>query len=558
MMSGILCLAMCLNAVPGRQALVEPPGGQTIDLKIGKKVLLPEQKVAGDTGINVLLDQAHQAWFQAMWELPPLMMRSGFRVVTSFATLDSTLDPNGKCRIRVPNGNRRPFAWVPNPKYNVAIVAQHDPNAQGYLPEEIEELKKFVKGGGGLILSGAPVGDAQKLAVYPLNKVAQAFDASLTTETVAYNGRQAPVLSLGRDWRADREAEGKPVVGLRKYGKGYVILSGAPNLMGWVDNAPAGSPASQAKVMAELKRLILLAAQGKKPVGGSTRLPMADEGVGGPVYPEMEERVAGAVVYYAKNQFPKVLDTVRVDMKKLDEMVRNWTPSPAPKDPMFLILAAGYGGGWAVNIYEPKEVGIIAPDPDAILSILAHEVAHTCYAGPTNDQGRAAGQLPEVFSEAHAGWFQRKGDTWRNPDNKGHEPNDLFSFDPDGTKLDLSNSDSYPYGQAWTKLWWLWQKLDEKYGPEWYPRWLWVKNMRWAATPSKNLTWDEVVEDMSIACGEDLFPFMNKIGTTLSKERFASANFDGKTLNLPVAEIPMGKCGRAIVRKIGDFKKPLR
>lgn len=545
-------------AATSQGTLIEPPGGETIDLKIGRKIVLPEQKVVGDTGINVLLDQAHQAWFQAMWELPGLMMENGFRVVTTFAALDTNLDPKGKCRIRVRNGNRMPFAWVPNPKYNVVIAAQHDPNAQDYLPEEIEALKRFVRGGGGLLISGARAADAEALKKYPLNKVAEAFGASLTAESVPYNGGRAPVLALGEEWRADREAEGKPVVGVRKYGKGYVVLSGAPNLMGWNDKAPAGSPASKASVMAELKRLILLAAKGKKPVGGSTRLPKADEGVGGPVYPELEERVAGAVVFYAKNQFPHVLETVRVDMKKLDEMVRNWTPSPAPKDPMFLILAAGYGGGWAVNIYEPKEVGIIAPDPNGILSILAHEVAHTCYAGPPNDQGGAAGRLPEVFSEAHAGWFQRKGDTWRNPDNKGHDPNNLFSFDPDGTKLDLSKSETYPYGQAWTKLWWLWQKLDEKYGPEWYPRWLWVKNVRWAATPSKHLTWDEVVEDMSIACGEDLFPFMRKIGTTLTKDRFASASIDGKTLSLPVAEIEMGRCGPSIVRKIGDFKKPLR
>lgn len=557
MMSGLICAAMVL-AAPGQDTLTEPPGGQTIDLKIGRKLQLPEQKVVGDTGINVLVDQAHQAWFQAMWELPGPMMQNGFRTVVTFSALDSNLDPKGKCRIRVRNGKRMPFAWVPNPKYNVVIAAQHDPNAQDYLPEEIEALKKFVKGGGGLIISGAKVADAKKLDSYPLNRVAKAFDASLTSEAVNYNGHQAPALALGKDWKADKEAEGKPVVSLRKYGKGYVVLSGDPNLMGWDDKAPADSPSSQGKVMAELKRLILLAAQGKKPVGGSKRLPMADESVGGPVYPEMEEIVSGAVVYYAKNQFKSVLDTVRNDMKKLDDQVRQWTPSPKPKDPMFLILAAGYGGGWAVNIYEPKEVGIIAPDPNEILSILAHEVAHTCYAGPPNDNGEQAGALQEVFSEAHAGWFQRKGDTWRNPDNKGHEPNNLFTFDTDGTKLDFAKSETYLYGQAWTKLWWLWQKLDEKYGPEWYPRWLWVKNMRWAATPAKQLTWDEVVEDMSIACGEDLFPFMKKIGTTLSKDRFASAVFDGKTLNLSAAEISMGKCGRAIVRPIGDFKKPLR
>lgn len=223
---------------------------------------------------------------------------------------------------------------------------------------------------------------------------------------------------------------------------------------------------------------------------------------------------------------------------------------------MFLILAAGEGGGWAVNIYEPKEVGIISADPNGILSILAHEVAHTCYAGPPNSKGGDAGALPGVFSEAHAGWFQRKADFWRTG-KTGHNANHLFTFDPDATKLDLSKGESYPYGQAWTKLWWLWQKLDERYGPTWYARWLWVKNERWADQPRRALSWDDVVEDMSIAVGEDLFPMMRKIGTTLTKDRFPEAVFQGRRMRLEPAEFDLTPAGDPITEPIGDWRKPL-
>ena len=61
--------------------------------------------------------------------------------------------------------------------------------------------------------------------------------------------------------------------------------------------------------------------------------------------------------------------------------------------------------------------------------------------------------------------------------------------------------------KEWTKIWWVWQKLDDRYAPRRYPRRRWVQYTRWQNEPDKRLTWDEMVEDMSIAVGEDLFPF---------------------------------------------------
>ena len=48
------------------------------------------------------------------------------------------------------------------------------------------------------------------------------------------------------------------------------------------------------------------------------------------------------------------------------------------------------GGGWAVNAYLPKEVGIISLSRQGVLSIFAHELAHTM-GGPPNDKGELAG-----------------------------------------------------------------------------------------------------------------------------------------------------------------------
>jgi hypothetical protein len=68
---------------------------------------------------------------------------------------------------------------------------------------------------------------------------------------------------------------------------------------------------------------------------------------------------------------------------------------------------------------------------------------------------------------------------------------------------------------------------------------------------------DEMVEDMSIACGEDLFPFFKKIGTTLTHPRLERATFQGKTIELPVAPLQVSPAGNARHDPIGDYAKPL-
>jgi hypothetical protein len=68
---------------------------------------------------------------------------------------------------------------------------------------------------------------------------------------------------------------------------------------------------------------------------------------------------------------------------------------------------------------------------------------------------------------------------------------------------------------------------------------------------------DETVEDMSIAVGEDLFGFFRKIGTTLSKKRFARTEFNGRTVELPVASLDVSKAGPVRLEPIGDYREPL-
>ena len=76
--------------------------GQTLDAEVATQFPLREQPVRNDTGINVLVDLAHQATFLAMWSLPGELRRNGFRAVGSQATLDTVLTPGRLSRVRIP------------------------------------------------------------------------------------------------------------------------------------------------------------------------------------------------------------------------------------------------------------------------------------------------------------------------------------------------------------------------------------------------------------------------------------------------------------------------
>ena len=59
-----------------------------------------------------------------------------------------------------------------------------------------------------------------------------------------------------------------------------------------------------------------------------------------------------------------------------------------------------------------------------------------------------------------------------------------------------------------------------------------------------------MIEDMSIAVGEDLFPFFIKLGTTLDKKRLEQIDYNGATIKLPVAPIEVTLAGAVRIEAI--------
>ena len=558
--------------------------GKTLKLsdfeKITAQPLFAEQKVTGDRGYNVLIDMAHDCSFTTLWDLPERLNKSGYRAIGSHATVNTVLDPKGSSRVRVLYDTVNkifPFAWWPNAKYDVIITEQSTQMAQDYTDIEISAMVDFVRKGGGLLIQGNVIrkGVTPDVNQWTLNKLTAAFGGKFTDQDTTISGIRWAKMELGGEWMPlagtgtvakdlalapslGRRGIELPqsVVAMRKFGKGRVVMCGNLSAI-----RKGGKDTEERKAQADSLLSVMMTAltEFQKPVGGTLFLPQTMEG-GGAIYPELEDNFSNIVFYYAANQKPELLNTVKNDVPKAQAFIQQRLPSTPTAEPMYLILCAGGGGGWAVNIYKPKENGIISLDGHGILSIFGHELAHTMF-GPANDDGKIAGIAPiPDRGEAHAGWFQGKVNALFKADlldKANRECNSMFAYDPKGNAMDLATCyeneamhQKWGYGKDWIKTWYIWQKIDDHFGPSWYPKWKWVQHTRWKNDPEHHLSWDEMVEDMSIAVGEDLFPFFIKAGTTLNKKRLEQIEFQGKVIRLKVAPMDLTPAGPVRMEEI--------
>ena len=535
--------------------------GTTMPVSFTRKFTVSsEAPLKDDTGINILLDQAHQTQFAMLWGLRGQIRNQGFRICSSVASLDSVLTPGELSRIRIKAGSMEPFAWWPTPEFNVVITSQQDLKAQPYTAEEQSALWQFVRNGGGLLVIGTSPKTPDQAKAWSLNTAVGQFGARFASQEELTDSTGQGVVH-SRELALAAENKDLPVAYMATVGKGRVAVH---HSRGDLTIGRNDDETTKERKLADLRRTLLWLAGGKAPVGGDYRMAHMG-GVG--IFPDQEQNLGSVVVYYAGNQKPEVLNCIEENIPAAAKQIRAWLPTKRFAEPYHIVICAGGGGGWAIN-GRPKAAAVISYSPLGILGIYAHEMAHTM-GGPRNDLGELAGRSPHHNQgEAHAGWFQGKIQAQFSGklDQANRNCNSILELETKkGRKLDLAKEHQTKEGRAfwgkgpeWTKLWYTWQKIEDRYGPTWYPRWYWVRSMRWRDEPGHQETWDEMVEDMSIAVGEDLFPFYRSVGTTLTRERLASIEFMGRTLELPIAPLDTGPAGNVCLDSIGDYTQPIK
>ena len=435
--------------------------GKTLPLEFYEHCAKVPLKLKNDKGYNVLVDIAHQCNFATMWHLSPKLHKLGYRSHASHAALNSVLESNGKSRMRLPydmENKIRPFGWVPNLQYNVVITSQISPDVQKYTDDEIQILKQFVNDGGSLVVMAHPV-DAEEATDWSLNKLLKEFGTEIKAK-VKHNGKMYATFNVDDAWEVSKQEDNKPVEIRRDFGKGRIVVIG---------NASAFD--SEGKDKKTLKNQAIDSYVGKtlewlcekqEAVGG--HFPSRTGG-GGDIYPELESIVDGLIVYYAANQKEDLLQTIREEFPKITKQIYDWYPSKPTDEPMYLLLCAGNGGGWAVNAFKPKENGVISLKTKGIISIYAHELAHTM-KGPVNHKGETAG-LPPIGNsgEAHAGWFQGKINAMYDTSiqDKPNRNCDKIFNDPCFKELDFTiyhenaaAREKFGKGKDWNKTWYIW------------------------------------------------------------------------------------------------------
>lgn len=431
-------------------------------------------------------------------------------------------------------------------------------DAQDYLPEERDAIDAFLNAGGGLIaLAGLPSHkplnvNSDVYANWPLRRLLQSYGADIRAENETSGGMHMLALDPG-DWEVIQRGDGgQPIACRRTVGKGRIVLLSSATLTikaVHYDKADL-SEAEERKRLDFFRECLAWASAGKPPVGGDRRIP-STYGGGGSIYPELEQRFGSIVVYYAKNQKPEVLEMVEKEYGAVQDQCFKWLPSKVSEEPMYIVLASGMGGGWAVNAFYPKENGIVAFNRKGVLGIFAHELVHTM-GGPRNTKGELAGGYPlGIQGDHHAGWYQGKAQALfcGEEDMPNRSCNSVLEKERETGEPEAYNT----YG----KIWYFWQKMDDRYGPTWYPRWYWVRTMCWMDDPGHEESWDEAIEDMCIAVAEDVFAFAKKLGIPVTRDRLERTEFLGEALELPIAPIEYTPAGNVNLEPIGDYTQPL-
>ncbi|MCD6365739.1 MAG: hypothetical protein J7M14_07675 [Planctomycetes bacterium] len=290
------------------------------------------------------------------------------------------------------------------------------------------------------------------------------------------------------------DAQGKPVAGVRKYGAGRVTVW-CDDLSYWDFCAQRGKDMKVASAPTTVALFRYLSGDPDRPRKGRARR----------VNAELVEKYGTFVLRYSK---PNAAATRRL-RSQMPQIVSHVTKlngrAPGGKTGYTVNFLSGGGGGYAGR----NAIGVGTIGNEAFLvKVMAHEMTHTIM-----------GPCPWIIGE---GWSSMVG--MRVADELGYGPSArqeynnwrgaLDKSDPGRNKLDIMDSEEpeKKLRAHESKMMWMIEELEKKYGDDLMIRFLEVRKERFGAKKKIDLV--QTLELLSAAAGEDLEPWYRSIGTT--------------------------------------------
>ncbi len=425
---------------------------------------------------------------------------------------------------------RRRLRWALLRKYHLLIISGYAPNK--FSAAELEDIERFIREGGGLLLASSTpryeLDVDQPAATLPYNQVARLFGYEFLAPGDCQQGPKPDrdyLMGYGRDDVA--ENDGAPPEGriLHKVGLGtwapVRIPEGATPLLGHRRTSEAlaamsrhgegrvfimGHLAFDAGVLQHCHPLLRWLAGEAKPKPGR-RVPQE-------IGPAMKLKKVGGVRVQHEPRVEKRLEEVlglisRVESELRPMLGEHWRPL----DEVTVVDSAAASLGWR----NFPRIGVKACPWRMAYNIAFVMLTGTAYHSHIRDLLVAV--FPEYSIVRHLATriVERLGYAEEAARLRAVNQQLCDEQDPDRTKGDLARV--YPWTEQWhPKGMWVLSELERRFGDGFLGRLFRVmpKEKAYEGLTDRYASYsDKAIYYLSLAAGEDLFPWFGEIGTTV-------------------------------------------
>lgn len=402
---------------------------------------------------------------------------------------------------------------------NLLILLSCDDRSP-YTKKDIAAIKKYVNDGGGLVILGSENLQSQ-------GEMAKIFGAQFSTPTtnqivakrystlpIENQGNQATTLKLNnlKNWEViATDSEHVPVLAFRSYGNGRVLV-GSRSLAGSHPNA------SDSINTTLWKPLLLHIAKGKKidpyrPYNGRGWSDLGNQETRGELdisYNDYLAPYADAMFKISARSMPVIEARMGVPLSK----------GMGSK----IMLLATDGGGFSSGESIALAVwwGGFPDKDDSMIEFITHESVHSWVL-----------PYPEIWNEPIATYvgnlvmidmgYKEEGERRIAAQIKravGSDPNfNLYDTDGKSNKEGVTNLPKEKVNDLhWGKTYWIWEQMRAK-NPNVVADYFKAKRKYATRDVVKDYEHNNTVAVMSIAMGEDMFPWFRSIGFDVKREK---------------------------------------